>query len=253
MLKRGQITVFIIVAIAIIAVILVLYLVPKTGVVSGDVNPSAFLRNCIEPNLKNTIDKIGKSGGYIEPSHYLTFGDDRIQYLCYTNTNYEPCQVQQPLLVQHVKNEIIKEMGPVSRNCMSNLVQEYEKRGFDADSTPGDVEVSIGPGRISVDFLSPLTLTKENTQRFEKFAIGLDSEMYDLLIPATSIIQFESTLGNADSALYVQYFPDLRIQKIERSEGTVYKLSNVVSGDEFVFASRSLVFPAGYGFEEALA
>ena len=64
-------------------------------------------------------------------------------------------------------------------------------------------------------------------------------------------MQFESVLGDSETTLYIQYYPDLKIEKIKRAdEGTIYKLSNVVTGDEFTFASRSLNWPAGYGLEE---
>ena len=94
-----------------------------------------------------------------------------------------------------------------------------------------------------------MSITKESTQRFEKFGISIESEIYDLLSIATSIISFESTLGDSETLSYIQYYPDLTIEKIEREGTTIYKLKNVITDEEFVFASRSLVWPQGYGFE----
>ena len=36
-------------------------------------------------------------------------------------------------------------------------------------------------------------------------------------------------------------------EKLKKDADTIYTLSNVVSGDEFTFATRSLVWPQGYG------
>ena len=111
-------------------------------------------------------------------------------------------------------------------------------------------EVSIIPGKILVVFNSPLTVNKETTQRFDKFNVEIDSEMYDLLFISSSVIDYESSLGDSASELYLQYYPNLRIEKIKLDEGTkIYKVGNVVTKEEFKFASRSLSWPAGYGLE----
>ena len=74
--------------------------------------------------------------------------------------------------------------------------------------------------------------------------------MYDLLLTSTSMVEFESTLGDTETLSYIQYYPDLKIEKLKRNGDTLYTLSNVVTGDKFSFSSRSLVFPPGYGLEK---
>ena len=76
----------------------------------------------------------------------------------------------------------------------------------------------------------------------------MKSEMYDLLFIATNIVEHESQVGGSATELYLQYYPDLKIEKIKLTDGTtIYQLSNVVTGEQFSFASRSLAWPAGYG------
>ena len=113
------------------------------------------------------------------------------------------------------------------------------------------VEVRVVPERVTVDFDVPLTATKgDETRQFSGFDVEVKSGMYELLMIATSIIDFESTYGDSETTLYLQYYPDLSIEKTKLSEGTsVYKLRNVVTGEEFVFASRSVAWPPGYGLE----
>ena len=75
--------------------------------------------------------------------------------------------------------------------------------------------------------------------------------MYDLIMTSVSIIDYESTYGDSETTLYMQYYPDLKIEKTKLSDGTtIYVLTNVISKESFTFASRSLAWPPGYGIEE---
>jgi hypothetical protein len=88
---------------------------------------------------------------------------------------------------------------------------------------------------------------KEETQTFKDFEIDVQSEMYDLLFISHSIVDYEATYGDSETTLYLQYYPDLRIDKTKLSDGSkIYRVSNVVTGEYFVFASRSLSWPPGY-------
>ena len=87
--KRGQIAIFVIVAVMIVAVVLVVFLNPggKIGI-SRDVNPSSYLSNCIEPKVEETIEILSRQGGYMVPENYVLYQNEKIQYLCYTNKQY---------------------------------------------------------------------------------------------------------------------------------------------------------------------
>ena len=64
---------------------------------------------------------------------------------------------------------------------------------------------------------------------------------------ATSILQFESSLGDSDTDALMLYYPEYIVSKIKRQDGTtVYILEHKISGIKFQFASRSLAWPAGY-------
>jgi len=244
--RRGQLAIFVIIAIVLVAVVFVFFLFPQVNLFAAEVNPSSFLRACIEPEVRDVVGVLSKQGGYLAPENYVLYQDEKIQYLCYTDQDYLPCIVQQPLLVGHIESEIEDVVEPKARRCVQDLKEEYEKRGFSVQTTPGELDVNIIPGRIIVDFLSPMSITKESTQTFQKFAVSLNSEWYDLLLTAVSIIQYESVLGDSETTLYLQYYPDLSINKVKREGDTIYTLSNVITKEEFTFASRSLVWPAGF-------
>lgn len=248
--KRGQVTLFVIAAIIIIGVVVAVFLAPRINFLAGDVEPNSYLRNCIEDDARESMERLAMQGGYPNPENYVTYQDEKFTYLCYTAEEYKPCIVQQALIKKNFEDQIRMQIEPRARQCYNDLKESYESRGFDVTGSPGDLNVSFVPGRLNLEFLSPMTVTKENTQTFTKFSTSIDTEMYGLLLTAGSIVEFESTLGDTETLTYIQYYPDLSIEKIKRDGDTLYTLSNVVSGDEFQFATRSLVWPEGYGVQK---
>lgn len=245
--KRGQISIFIILAIVIVASVLAFFLFPRIGILSGEVNPSDYLRTCIEQDLEDVKDILSRQGGYLSPENSVMYQGVSIQYLCYTSEFYKPCVVQQPLLVNKIESEMKSYLQPRAIQCVNNLKNEYERKGYSVSNVVGDMNVDIVQKKINVEFISPMTISKETTQSFEKFSVSVESEWYDLLLTAVSIIQYESTVGDSETGLYVQFYPDLLIDKIRRDDGTIYKLRNIITNDEFVFATKSLNWPRGYG------
>ena len=247
MKKRGQVSIFIIVAIVIIGIILVMFVVPEVKILSEDVSRNTYLKKCIEDDSKKILNELVKQGGYSEPTNYINYKGNKIQYLCYVAENYKPCLIQQPLLVSHFAEEIKDFVEPRAKSCIQELKKDYEKKGFSVQSAPGKINVSIVPGSINLDFISPMSVTKERTQTFQKFEVKLETEIYDLLMTSVSILDYESTLGDSGTEFYMKYYPNLKIEKTRLDNGTVYELSNIITKDEFKFATRSLMWPPGYG------
>ena len=249
--SRGQVTIFIIIALIVVVAVFAFFVFPEIAVTTSTVNPSSFLRECIEDNLNEAKGILSRQGGYLETDNSVLYEGESIQYLCYTSEDYVPCKIQQPLLVDHIESEIESYINPRARECLQQLESEYESRGFDVQSQEGETEVEISLGKISVDFLTSMTVTREDsTQSFEKFAVGLESRWYDLILISVDILEFEAVLGDSETTAYTQFYPDLIIEKVKRDGDTIYKLRNVVTEDEFVFATRSLVWPQGYGGEQ---
>ena len=244
--KKGQVAIFVIVAIVIVGAVLVMFIFPEVNIFVEDINPNAYLKDCIEPSTQEILSLLVRQGGYSEPENYLLYKGEKIQYLCYTVEDYLPCVIQQPLLVNKVAKEIKDHVEPKARECIKDLKARYENKGFVVDATPGEINVSIVPGSVNVDFISPMSVSKERTQTFQKFEVELETEIYDLLMTAVSILSFESTYGDSETTDYMKYYPNLKIEKTKLDDGTIYKLSNVISKDNFAFATRSLMWPAGY-------
>src|SRR3989338_1925912 len=244
--RRWQITLFVVLALIIVAIIVFIFAFPQVNVFSSSLNPGSYLRSCIEPSIGEIKDVLSDQGGYSNPTNYALYKDLKLQYLCYTSEFYTPCKIQQPLLVKHVQDEMKRYIEPRTKQCFEDLKDQYERRGYTVRSSTSAINVSVVPEKIIVEFNAPLTISKQDTQTFQKFAISIDSGWYNLLITSINIMQYESIFGDSETSLYISYYPNLKIEKTRRDDGsTIYQLSDVTTEDKFAFATRSLVWPQG--------
>ena len=247
--KRGQLAIFVIIAVIIIVVLLVILLRQKLPFLQqSSLTPEIFLKTCIEPSIKENIILLGGRGGYKDPEGFIEYKGEKIKYLCYTSENYKTCTVQQPAIKEQFEKDLSLILKGRTNTCLNDLKNEYEKRGYEVNLGSTDSSVSINPGKINILVTAPLIIKKDSTQKFDRFNIEIDSQIYDLLLTSSSIVDYESSLGDSETTLYMQYYPDLKIEKTKLSEGSkIYKLTNVVTNESFQFASRSLSWPPGYG------
>lgn len=248
--KRGQVTIFIIIAIIVVGLGVLIYsFFPqiKTTLGLGPKTPSEFIQTCIEDRIRETAETLSLKGGSINPEYYYLYNGGEVEYLCYTNEYYIPCIVQQPLLKPHIENEIKKEIKTESQACFNSLEESYRRQGYSVNLVRGDSDVELLPKRIIVTFNNQLTLTKGESERYEEFVVVLNNNLYELIGIANSIIDWESRYGDAETTVYMDYYRDLKVEKKKQSDGTtIYILTDRNTENKFQFASRSVVWPPGY-------
>ena len=106
-----------------------------------------------------------------------------------------------------------------------------------------DVESACDDGYLSAP-------TSIGGSRFTRFNVKLNSPVYEMVMIATSILQFESRYGDSDVSTIAFLYPDYFVEKLKMGDGTtIYSLEHKTMGNEFRFASKSLVWPAGYDLE----
>lgn len=250
--KRGQVTVFVIIAIVIVILGLVIYtFFPKLKISSEfDVNnPEAFIQSCVKEELESTVDLLSKQGGSLNPEHYYLYMDDKLEYLCYTNEDYELCAVQRPFLRDHIESEINRAIKNKVNECFDSLKEKYEKKAYSVNLKKGTVNTELLPERIRSNFINyrVVAVKEENSEEYKSFSIVLNNNLYELISIATNIIKWEATIGEADVYNYMMLYNYLKIEKLEQIDGTkVYILINKEKNNKFQFASRSLAFPPGF-------
>ena len=244
MKKSGQVTIFVIVAIVVVAVILVffLWLGPTYFFSAG---AGLGFEGCVGDAVEQAIGELEKKAGFIEPRFSYSYNGEEFTYLCYTNQYYETCTVQVPFLKNVFDEQIESYIRGKVDTCYANSISELKEQGYDVVSGVVDYEVEIEPGVVRVDIDAP---TVVGSQSFARFNVRVSAPTYEMVMIATSILQFEAKYGDADVSSLMFLYPDYIIDKIKRGDGTtVYVLEHKDLGNKFQFASRSLAWPAGYG------
>lgn len=249
--KRGQVTLFVILAlIIVVAGVLIWKVIPSIKSESGlDVNnPQGYIQTCVEDSLEEAVEILAPQGGSIEPEHYYMYFGDNIEYLCYSNNYYQTCTVQQPLLKNHIESEIEEYISDVVDECFNSLKESYQNKNYVTSLKPGEMKVELLPKRIAATFNYSLAISKgEDSQDYEQFNVFVNNNIYELISIANSIVDWESTYGDAETTIYMTYYPDLKVEKKKQSDGTtIYIITDRNTEDLFQFASRSMAWPPGY-------
>jgi hypothetical protein len=249
--KRGQVTIFIIIAIIIVAVAVLIYLFYpkiKSSLSVEEQNPISFIQTCIEEDITSTVGKVSLQGGSIAPENYVLYNNSKVEYLCYTLENLRPCLIQQAMLKQHIESEIKNEISENVNNCFKSLEENYIKQGYSVDLKTGSKKIELLPKRIIATFNYSLTLTKgEDSQKYDSFIVMINNNLYELVAITNSILDWESTYGDAETTTYMTLYHDLKVEKdVKGDDGKVYILTDRNTGNKFQFATRGQIWPAGY-------
>lgn len=240
--KGGQLTIFVIIAILIVFVIFIYFYWA-----SPDFLFSRFERmdfdSCVLEAFDKEIEKLSLTGG-IENGPSFKFRGDSIPYYCYTNIPYTTCTVQHPMVKQSFERQLLKKMEQRVNECYEDSVEDLRERGFEVITGEVEVNLTIIPKRINVEIKAP---TAVEGQRFVNYRMNVDSPIYDLLMIATSILQYEASYGDAPISEFMFYYNNIIVDKLKQGDSTtIYIISDKNSDLKFQFASRSLIWPAGY-------
>jgi len=259
--KKGQVTIFVIIAVVVVGMIILFFAFTDVGrdiikpiLPEGSTDASNVeeqLESCIiDSEVLNTeIENILKQGGNNDPSFFFLHQSIKMSYLCYSSDYYEPCVNQQPLLLQHVENEIKKSTISTISDCVQELEKDLDRNGYEVQSDGYEVIIDITQENINIKMDYPLRIKKgESIQTFEGFEIKKPSEAYQLILVSTSIIGFEANYGDSDPVTYMSLYPNTRVEKLKQGDGTtLYRISARDTLEEFNFATRSYAQPPGYG------
>jgi hypothetical protein len=257
--KSGQVTIFVIIAIIIVAAVL-LYLMLRKDVGPSspggqEANPESFLDSCLKESLRENIDLINFQGGYADPELYKTFlieedgSMSKISYLCYTENYGKPCVNQAPILLGHVEEEIKNSIENDVYDCVSMLGQNFRKDDYTVSVkyVPGNFQVTIEPERVRLNINAEISLTKKGESSIQKdFVSRFATKTYSLLMVTQEAINKEA--GSVDCEFnYIDYqtlYPDYKIRKYNGHNGTeIYRIENKDDGEIFRFAVRGCVIP----------
>ncbi len=244
--KRAQLTTFIILGLIIISTLLIffLYIKPTFFSSSGQLSVDA----CVNEVVKEKISDLSLTGGVINPQFKSMYMDENYTFICYTDEYYKPCVVQVPFLTSEFEKNLNEEIKDEVKSCYQKSIRELESKGYEVFSGDLKVETLIQPEYVLIKISSPTVVSSQDSSRsFDSFNVKLDSNLYEVLAVANSILQYETTYGDTDTSTYMAYYPNLIIDKIRRDRGI--KLYTIENKDyiKFRFAIRSYAWPPGFG------
>ena len=254
MLKRGQITIFIIVAVIMVAVV-GLFLLLRSGIIPNpfiraEKNPSAFLQNCLEDDVYEILEKISPQGGYLENPLNIEFKniDEGIfyktSYLCYTQAYNQKCVNQEPNLIQHIENEIQNHIEEKVRTCTDSLEESYSKAGYTVGVLDQGFEVDLNFNKIVIKIDKELKLgLGDDVSLIKGFEVNIDSNIYELIKTAQKIVNSEAVSCEFDYVQYMINNPNIEInyEQITSSGSEIYTIKDLKTQEWFRFAIRGCV------------
>lgn len=251
--KKGQVTIFIIIAIIIVG-LAILLLVPSVRQMIIPSAPSEMIpRACVEEAVRDSLNESMMHGGTVNPELYFMYNNETITYLCYTSEWYQRCTMQDPFLLQTVENEAVRDSQPEITKCIDDMITKLENRGYTVKTSGTKrADIILFPGKVVVAFNLSMALERgEETQTISGSRLQTEfaSSSYQLIMIASSIQNWEARMGEAISENYMGYYPNIKVEKKLQDDGTkIYILTDRNTLEKLQFASRSLSWPPGYAF-----
>lgn len=159
MIKRGQVTIFVILAILIVGVIAAFFLLRKPAVTGSSLNTSGvvgFVNDCVKSTGIDGIYFIGGNGGYYNlPSFYALYG---IPYYYSNGTESLPSL-----------NSIENSISDYVDNSLDFCVGNFSKfSGFNISSGNVSTKTRIYNGGVIMNVNYPITIRKGNESEIIK-------------------------------------------------------------------------------------
>jgi len=253
-MKRGQVTIFIIIGIIVVAGIIfaILYFTGKTPSVAkiSSEDPNVFLSTCLQSTLKQEISEEAFSGGNGSLKVGFAFPErlapTRVSYLCYSGADYSSC-ANLYAIFPYFESGLKSSLNDEVHSCYESLIADLENQNNVKEHYTG-FNVSVKPNRVTLNIEANITTTKKGaesgTKTYRGFKIEASSNVYGLLQTAnsmTNVISRSCSLNPSDISSY----PDYNINSYNTiSQSTIYAVKDRSTGEQFNFATRGCVIPA---------
>ena len=249
--KSGQITLFALVAVIIVAAFTLFFLVfsaPRLETGADFEDPENYIGNCIRQATRETTEKMILQGGFVNPSDYATYNNIKVSYLCKNINYYESCVNQYPLFISTLENEIELNIKEEVEGCFIILEQELEKRNYEVSGGDVVIEIVLKPDLIEAEVLRDFSLVKDGSSRsFSSFRADLVSPLYNLGHIANEITNHEAKFCYFENLGYNILYKETDIKKDIMSDSTkIYTIKDKKTGQEMNIAVRGCAVPAGF-------
>ena len=247
-MKRGQVTIFIILGIIIVVGIIgaIFFMGGQRVETPADVNPNQIVEKCVKDVVEKSVWKMLANGGQRFPSQKILYQGSEYNYLCYQADFYQGCYNIHPMLESLIENEIREDTKAAVQDCFNSMREDFESRGFDVSGGSANYSINLLPGIVEVNLKKKISLVHGgSSQNFEDFDTEILSPIYELVRIARDVVNSESQYCHFEYNGYMLLYPNYKIRRIDYRDSKIYSLIDRQSGMEFRFAVRSCAFAPG--------
>jgi len=248
MLKKGQVTTFIIVGlIVLIAFIFIFFLrdqfVEKLRNNSDnqayltsqlDIIKKEVIDKCIEQETTNALRAFGEQGGNFEPLYYTTLYSKKVNFLCLNIPDQKTC-LNQGFNQVKAGNILNNYVSDAVYNCIN--LNDFENKGYDISTGDFDLNLKINLMDVLIKVDYPITLTRnEESVKRTEFSKLFYIPLGKFIEITNNILVDETTKGEFDIALFFSPY----VVRWEHSyPHRVYIIETVDKTYKFQFAVES--------------
>ncbi|MEM4605592.1 MAG: hypothetical protein QW103_00955, partial [Candidatus Pacearchaeota archaeon] len=249
--KKGQLTIFIIIGVIFVFLIFFLFyylrpefIEPVTSILG--LKKKNF-EDCLDQSISKKIQELSLKAGFVNPQFKHSYKGENYTFLCYTKEYLKNCVVQEPFLKDRFEDSLKEILKGDLETCYSRSIKELERRGLDIESGEIVFNVSIEPKEIIIRISAPTKIYSEDiSSSFKDLKYSYKTNLYQVLMIVTSLIQFETYYGDSEQMQHMFYYPNIKILKTRLDDDIkVYSVIEKNEGIKFNFAVRSLTFPPG--------
>lgn len=213
--KRGQVTIFVILGIVIVALVVLLFafredIVPSTGAenlnsILNDIDK--HIKDCMEGAAEGPLERIALQGGYLSvpPESYRLWNDNTISYLCYDQPGVEWC-MNRLLTREHMEEELAAAIKEEMLQCVDveGVAGGIIKRYDIIVKPPMELAVTITGSTVLLELNYPVTLkSSEATASETTFTVPIEKPLGELYDVAQDILEGETSIGRFDTLTYM--------------------------------------------------
>lgn len=212
MRNRGQVTIFIVLAIIILSIIF-LFLFLRTKIYIGPATAenlmkefpqiSAHIEDCLSAAVTRSVFTLAEQGGYIELKEgtFKRIKGQPINYLCYNLPNEQTC-MNRMLTKSQLVQELKKAVMPGLSSCLN--IKSFEKAGYSLEfgAIPEPL-INLGTDTITARLEYRITIKKDTAQAsISSFSTSVDLPLGRLYSASQDIIKAETLLGTFNTLIY---------------------------------------------------
>jgi len=248
--KKGQIAIFVIVAMLLVAAFALVFAIFRSPSVSlgEEFEPKSFVDKCIKDSVKDIVNIMVSQGGLVSPTDYKVYNDIKVTYLCKNINYYEPCITQYPRYITQLQEEIEINVESEMEQCFILLEDELEKRNYEYSGGEISLQAVLKPDTIEFIVFRDFTLSKNEVQRnFDSFRVVIKSSLYDIANIANEIASQEAKFCYFEYVGFNLLYPKFDIRKYTMSDSTkIYTIKYDSTGEEMNIAVRGCAIPPGF-------